>query len=165
MDVQPTVLVKTEYNAQEKTVTLTVESGGKYGSTVVPLDQMFLQPTVVVLHKENTKVPPQVIKRLFKKQERQVAKATRGKKQPGSGNIEGYKSDVRVRGKWRIECKLTTKNSRRIELAELEKIRSECSAGEVPAFTVRYVDGQTRRTLEEWVMIPAKEFERFVQSS
>jgi hypothetical protein len=70
-------------------------------------------------------------------QEKKAAVRMGGKVQPGSGAGRA-KSDVRVVGRMRMECKLTRANSYSLKLASLQKLERELSAGEDPAFEIEY---------------------------
>lgn len=102
-------------------------------------------------------------KRISKKQERRIEELG-GNAQPGSGSRDGYKSDGRIRGRYRIENKFTSAESFRVELKDLTKIRSECVGLEVPVFEVQFRAPRTLRVLDEWVLIPRKEWEKHVHA-
>ncbi len=73
-------------------------------------------------------------------QERRAAEELGGRVQPGSGAPEFYKSDVRVAGEVRVECKTTSKRAFVLKLKELDKIRDEALRGglEVPVLQVEF---------------------------
>jgi hypothetical protein len=102
-------------------------------------------------------------KRISKKQEKRIEELG-GNAQPGSGSRDGYKSDGRIRGRYRIENKYTTAESFRVELKDLMKIRSECVGLEVPVFEVQFRAPRTLRVLDEWVLMPRKEWEKHVHA-
>lgn len=104
---------------------------------------------------------PQRRKRISKKQEKRIEDLG-GNVQPGSGSRPGYKSDGRIRGRYRIENKYTTAESFRVELRDLVKIRSECVGLEVPVFEVQFRTPRTMHVRDEWVLIPRKEWEKHV---
>lgn len=106
---------------------------------------------------------PQRRKRISKKQEKRVEELG-GNTQPGSGSRPGYKSDGRIRGRYRIENKYTTAESFRVELKDLAKIRSECVGLEVPVFEVQFRAPRTMQVRDEWVLIPRKEWEKHVHA-
>jgi hypothetical protein len=86
--------------------------------------------------------------------EEDIAKAIGGNRQKGSGAIPHIKGDVRKKGRMRVESKFTRTKSFRVELSELEKIRSECSANETPAFDITFVNPKTTATIDEWTLVP-----------
>jgi hypothetical protein len=104
------------------------------------------------------------IKRISMKQEKRVEELGGGR-QSGSGSRSGYKGDGRIRGRYRIENKFTTSESYRVELAELTKIRSECTDLEVPVFEVQFREKNSMAVRDEWVLIPRKEWEKHVHAS
>jgi hypothetical protein len=63
-----------------------------------------------------------------------------------------------------MENKFTTAESRRVELKELRKLRSECLNGQVPVFNIDFQDKHTGATKESWVLIPTKEWERLANA-
>ena len=96
---------------------------------------------------------PKKNRRRAMRQERELARDTGSRVQPGSGSIPGAKGDVRSRGKFRAECKFTKAVSYRVDRHTLDKISSECSFGEVPVLDVAFV-GSSGQTEDRWVMIP-----------
>jgi len=104
-------------------------------------------------------VPTKTNKARSKKQEKRIATSFGGRVQPASGALAGAKGDVRVRGKLRMEMKLTSKKAYRVSYEDLVKIRSECGLGEQPVFCVDFVDGNTGRTKDSWALIPMAFFE------
>lgn len=96
-------------------------------------------------------------------EERNIAEDLGGKRQVGSGAVPGIKGDVRVRGELRIESKITTKGSYRVELELLNKIRSECHGTERPAFIVSFVDKDTHREIDRWVLQPYEDWHSLVE--
>lgn len=103
------------------------------------------------------------IKKASVKQERRIEELG-GNRQSGSGARPGYKGDGRVPGRFRVENKLTMKNSFRVELADLMKIRSECEGLEIPIFEVQFLEAGTMRVKDEWVMLPRKEWIKYALS-
>lgn len=102
----------------------------------------------------------QRIKRASMQQEEETARALGGHRQTGSGARPGYKGDGRVMGRFRIENKFTTAKEFRLKLAELRKIRAECSGQEVPVFDVQFKDKDTLKLIDHWVLVPWNEWER-----
>lgn len=76
------------------------------------------------------------IRRTSRNQEKQVAKDLGGKVQVNSGAVRlGGGSDVRVQGKFRVECKFTNKESYTLKLLELEKLKKQANSTlEYPIF-------------------------------
>lgn len=88
-----------------------------------------------------------------KRQEKQIAKRTRGRLIPGSGN-GAVKGDVRVRKLYRIECKTTKNNSFSVTKEMIEKLEmAALASGEVPIIVVEFNDGRGRK-LKEVAVIP-----------
>lgn len=116
-----------------------------------------------VPHGTLLRTSPQRRKRISKKQERRIEELG-GNAQPGSGSRPGYKSDGRIRGRYRIENKYTETESYRVELRDLAKIRSECVGLEVPVFEVQFRAPRTMQVRDEWVLIPRKEWEKHVHA-
>lgn len=88
------------------------------------------------------------------KSEMQIAEDIGGRTQPNSGAVAGYKGDVRKRGQHRIEAKTTRTKSYHVTRKELNKIRSECTFGEKPAFVIVFVNPATLREEDKWVLQP-----------
>jgi hypothetical protein len=97
-------------------------------------------------------------KRTSRRQEDDIAENLGGRRQPGSGAIEGVKGDVRIYGRYRAEAKYTRNKSYRVTREELNKIRGECSGHETPLFVIDFVDPDTGRNPDRWVLMP---FHRF----
>lgn len=100
--------------------------------------------------------------RASRRQEEKLAQSLGGIRHQGSGSRDGYKGDVRVHGKYRIEAKYTTKKSYSVTRLDLEKIRSECGLGEAPVFVIDFKEPETLRTEDSWVLIPRSEWEKHV---
>lgn len=103
---------------------------------------------------------PKRIRQISRKQEEKLAESMGGERHYGSGNKAGYEGDVRVRGKYRIEAKLTMSRSRALTRAEISKIRSECGFGEVPVIAIQFRNPETMAVEEDWVCMPRSEWER-----
>lgn len=64
-------------------------------------------------------------------------------KRSGAGDIKG---DVRIRGKYRVECKCTKHKSYGISLDLIEKIQEEAlSTGEIPLFQIDFIDDRGKK--------------------
>jgi hypothetical protein len=100
------------------------------------------------------------IKRISRKQEQRTAESSGGRAQSGSGSRPGYKGDVRVYDKYRIENKFTFAGSYKIDMLTLNKIRGECEGNERPAVSLDFVDKLTGRTRDTWVIIPKADWEK-----
>lgn len=121
--------------------------------------------TIIVRDPEYGPHDRKTLLKISKNQEKDIAKSIGGITHGGSGNQKHYKGDVRLQGKTRIEAKFTMKQSYRVDLKDLHKIRSECTLGETPAFEVCFVDKMTKKPLEKWVMIPREVWEaRYAES-
>ncbi len=106
--------------------------------------------------------PDKKARKLSQKQERELAAAVGGRTQPGSGALPGSKGDFRLTGVVRGEAKCTKAASYRLELADLRKIRSECTGGEKMSFLVRFLDGDGR-TKDEFALISRADWEDWVE--
>lgn len=87
-------------------------------------------------------------------QEARVVTDAGARVQKASGAIAGIKGDGRDRGRLRIESKATKLKSYSVTRKELEKIRSEATGKEVPAFVISFLDPRTLREDDRWVLIP-----------
>ncbi len=92
-------------------------------------------------------------KRRSQRQERELAEDTGGSVQRGSGCLPWAKGDVRKKGCFRAECKFTRARSFSVTRSILDKIRSECSTGEVPVLDISFID-KAGRCDERYVVIP-----------
>jgi hypothetical protein len=107
---------------------------------------------------------PKKQRRRAMRQERELAEATGGRVQAGSGAVPGNKGDVRLRGKFRAECKYTKTKSYRVTRQDLDKITSEASFGEVPIFDITFV-GSSGMTEDRWVLLPHADWLRLTAIS
>lgn len=122
-------------------------------------------------------VSPKRLKQASMKQEHESAVALGGRRQSGSGARPGNKGDAQVLdqgaidaqqggvGRFRIENKFATGASTVLKLADLRKIRSECTGLEVPLFDVQFKEKITLRTLDNWVLMPRGAFEDLVRKA
>lgn len=87
-----------------------------------------------------------------------------GRAQPGSGNtrLPGYKGDVRVMGRWRIEHKYTDSlRSYKLQLLDLAKIVGiALEANEQPALIVEFA-----RARESFAVLPYSVFKELADAS
>jgi hypothetical protein len=90
--------------------------------------------------------------------ERQIGKDIGGRAQPASGALPGMKGDARARGRHRVESKTTKNISYAVSRRDLNKIRSECTGAEKPAFVVEFVNPKTLREEDKWVLIPYEDW-------
>ncbi len=104
------------------------------------------------------------LRRAATKQENEIERMG-GRRQSGSGARPGYKGDGRVDGRYRLENKFTQAASLRVKLSDLTKLRGECEGLEVPVFAIQFKEKGTLRTLDDWVLIPRKEFERLANEA
>ncbi len=123
------------------------------------------------------KVNPKRLKQASMKQEHESAVALGGHRQSGSGARPGNKGDAQVLdqgtidaqqggvGRFRIENKFASGASTVLKLADLRKIRSECTGREVPLFDVQFKEKITLRTLDNWVLMPRGAFEDLVRKA
>lgn len=103
------------------------------------------------------------LRRRASRQERELAEATDGKQQRGSGSLPWAKGDVRSRNRYRAECKFTQNKSYTVTRATLDKISSECSFGETPVLDIAFV-GTTGMTEDRWVAIPFSTWEKLCEN-
>lgn len=109
--------------------------------------------------------------------ESDVAAVVGGRKQPGSGSQEHSKGDVRRDHDGfplLVECKLTTKQSLRVEGGWLNKISAEAGrGGDKPALAMRWDPAVLRRMAAvqgvpaaeaDWVAVPASVFRRMLEA-
>ena len=97
---------------------------------------------------------PNVMKKRSKTQERVSAKRDGARVQPGSGAMDHAKGDVRLRGIYRKECKVTTRSSFSVTRHTLDKITKEATGGEAPVLEVEFQEVFPRDRLyvvPEWV--------------
>lgn len=92
-------------------------------------------------------------RRRSRRQELELASATGGRQQKGSGCLPWAKGDVRKKGNFRAECKFTRHASFSITRAILDKIRSECDYNETPVLDITFAEA-TGRTADRWVVVP-----------
>lgn len=115
-------------------------------------------PTSLMTGAEETKrgpeAPSRATKRRSRRQEDSVAEDLGGRRQKASGAMKGAKGDVRLKGKARVECKLTTKDSYRVTLQELSKIRGEAAFPEVPVMMLEFVEKASGKGFERWAVVP-----------
>ena len=104
------------------------------------------------------------LKRASMQQEQQSVEALGGRRQAGSGARPGYKGDGRVRGRYRIENKLTTASSHRVKLSDLRKTRAECEGLEVPVYDIQFKEKVTLRTIDNWVLVPRDHWEKLANA-
>jgi len=95
-------------------------------------------------------------------QEKHVASREGGRRQPGSGAVDGFEGDVRVTGKYRGECKLTRAKSFSLKLEELLKLERQASTGELPAFDIEFQGVNPHR---RYVVVPEWVFDALMEES
>lgn len=147
------VLVRVLPIDREDGLWITVATDTAYSDEVGPLRPG--EYVNVPLQEHDIPKPKGVSQRLRKRalaQEKLVADDIGGRTQPGSGNQEHAKGDVRLRGQLRYEHKSTTTGAYRLTLDLLTKIRSECGLGESPAFGITFLNA--RGIDDRWVCIP-----------
>jgi hypothetical protein len=88
-----------------------------------------------------------------KRQEKEIARRTRGRLTPGSGS-KAVKGDVRVKRICRIECKTTKHSSFSVTMDMLNKIEEAAlAADELPILVVEFNDGRGKK-LKEVAIVP-----------
>jgi len=110
------------------------------------------------------KIPARKIRRTSRQQEEKVMAGIGGRTQPGSGCVNGYKSDGRLKDLVRVEAKFTFGTIYSVKRADLDKIRGECQGHEKPAFVIDFKDRASGRTQDSWVLMPHKEWERMINA-
>jgi hypothetical protein len=115
--------------------------------------------------KKRQDASPARVRRSVTNQERRTAEGLGGYRQTGSGARRGYKGDGRVEGRYRIENKMTRASSTVVRLSDLQKIRGECSTGEVPIFEVEFRERGTLRPLDKWALVPWDAWERLANAA
>jgi len=89
-------------------------------------------------------------KKKSQKQERATAKAMGGRAQPGSGAIPGFKGDVLVQGKERVECKYTESKQYTLKQSDLKKVELESSGKEMPVFQIEFKTVKESYAILRW---------------
>lgn len=121
----------------------------------------FDQPIDAVLDIEDAPKggpPSRRMQKHVRDSEKQIGKDIGGRAQPASGALPGMKGDARARGRHRVESKTTKNLSYSVDRRDLNKIRSECTGQEKPAFVVEFVNPQTLREEDKWVLIPYEDW-------
>lgn len=92
---------------------------------------------------------------LGRKSETRTCNRLHGQQTPGSGALDGAKSDMVV-GNFRIESKATSNKSMSLKYDWLKKVSQEAAQyGQIPALTVQFVAGDGNPiTSGSYVMIP-----------
>lgn len=92
--------------------------------------------------------------------ESRLIKTLGGRAQPGSGNMDRAKGDMKLQTvsyKFRMECKATKNLTLAVEAGWLTKIAHEAASdASIPALTISFVDpqGKPRTKNSEWVAVP-----------
>lgn len=89
-------------------------------------------------------------------QEKRVAAREGGRRQPGSGAVDGFEGDVRSAGRYRGECKLTRASSYSLKLADLLKLERQASSGELPVLDLEF---QCSAPFKRYVIMPEWAYE------
>jgi hypothetical protein len=105
------------------------------------------------------------IRRASRKQEQQIMDGIGGRVQPGSGCVDGYKSDGRLKGRVRVEAKFTFGTIFSVKRADLDKIRGECQGRERPAFVIDFKERASGKTQDRWVLVPHKDWESMINAA
>lgn len=89
-----------------------------------------------------------------KRQEKELAKRTKGRVTPGSGN-GSVKGDVRVKGLMRIEAKTTKHRSFSVSLDMVEKLENAALPdGELPVLVIEFNNGKGKK-IKELLVVPS----------
>ena len=152
-------------------ILLQVSTGGATGTVTLRetelADSILSQkPLVWMLQQPEAPMPnAKTIKKATMKQEQKVAEDLGGRRQKGSGALDWKKGDGRVRGKYRIENKMRFTKGITITRSDLEKIRSECSPGEVPLFEVDFANKATCKVEDQWILIPYDHWKKVLDAT
>jgi len=109
--------------------------------------------------------PTKKDKRRARTQERRIAEDIEGRRQPGSGNQDHAKGDVRKKGHLRVEAKYTRSKQFILKREELDKIHGECTGGEKPAFQIDFLNPTTNRREDAWVAIPYEDWKELLDAA
>lgn len=110
------------------------------------------------------KLSSKTIRKRSIKQERKRIEAIGGRTHVGSGAFSGSKSDGST-DEWRMENKFTGARSYRVQVSDLEKIRSECRNRQQPVFNIDFQDKHTGSTYDSWVMLPYEVWKDMVNAN
>lgn len=130
---------------------------GVYETTVAEYREVCEEGRTLVVRLQEPPPPmpsPKRVKRASMKQEERVASDLGGHRHKGSGALAGLKGDGRVKGKYRIENKMCFSKGIRVSREDLNKIRGECSLGEVPIFQIEFAERSTCKVDDQWVLVP-----------
>ncbi len=106
------------------------------------------------------------IRKLAQEQDQQVMGGlTKGRVQPASGSLTGYKGDGRVTGSHRIETKFTFAQTFKLRLADLAKIKGECWGLERPVVIIDFKDKRSGTLRSRWACIPHSDWEKYANVS
>ena len=78
--------------------------------------------------------------------------------------MPGSKGDVRLKGRVRVEAKLTTKKAYTLKEETLNKICGECEGLEEPALVLEFIDPHTQRSKSKWAIIQYDAYLSFVHN-
>lgn len=121
------------------------------------------KPITIRLEEPQAPIPSaKRIKKLTAKQEERVASDMGGHRQKGSGAVRWRKGDGRVKGLYRIENKMRFTKGITITREDLNKIRGECSIGEVPLFQVDFACRSTGRVEDSWIVVPYEHWKKVI---
>lgn len=96
--------------------------------------------------------PSKKDKRRAREQELRIASDIGGQRQPGSGNQEHAKGDVRKRGLLRGEAKYTRSKQFVLKRDELDKIAGECTGAERPFLHIEFRNPISNKVEDSWVV-------------
>jgi len=112
-----------------------------------------------------------------KKHEKDTAQVLEGRVQPGSGSKQGFKGDVRGVAtrlmEFLIECKRTTDQSLRVQVAWLNKITDEAGLDKEPALAIQFEPGVMSKLAKpgqivaeaDWIAVPRSVFKRLLDAA
>jgi len=153
------LLVKLILEVAEDAMTYIHVFAGNASDKVGPIE--LGQPLEAILELEEVPKggpPTRRMQKHVRDSERQIGQDIGGRAQPASGALPGMKGDARARGRHRVESKTTKSLSYSVDRRDLNKIRSECVGQEKPAFVVEFVNPQTLREEDKWVLIPYEDW-------
>lgn len=124
------------------------------------------QPLVIEQPPEAPKrrPPSASVKKRATEMEFRDAKMVGGRRQPGSGNMEGFKGDVRAYRRWRMDSKTVRTDSYRLTRDLILKARSECGPMERMAIPIHFLSKSTGAEKDCVVVVDRKTFEDAVHA-
>lgn len=114
--------------------------------------------------KTGPRPPSRAVKLRSKKRELRIAEDLGGRRQKASGALPWAKGDVRVRGRWRIDDKMTESLGFTVTRGLLTKVRSECGQGEKMAIVIGFHNKLNKKQEDQVVVIDYETFKELVNA-